>query len=175
MARFPRSARSRWSRIRSTLRYALVIAAAIGLATLLDRARHWDLPFLPREEAEAVEAHFTICGEEPAANCVVDGDTLMLGQRRVRLAGFDAPELDGECEAESGLARKAREELRGWLNAGTVRLDGGDDPPRDRYGRELREATRLDAGGGLLYLSDHMIEAGLARATGWGETGGRWC
>src|SRR5690606_37047476 len=110
MARFSRPARSRRSRIRITLRYALAIAAAIALATLLDRARHWDLPFLPREEAEVVEGHFTICGEARAANCVVDGDTLMLGQRRVRLAGFDAPELKGACETESELARKAREE-----------------------------------------------------------------
>lgn len=172
MARFSHSAPRRRRRI---LRYALVIAAAIALATLLDYARHWNLPFIPREAAEVMEAHFTICSEEPAANCVIDGDTVMLGKRRVRLAGFDAPELEGACAAESDLARKSREELRGWLNAGPVRLDGGGDPPRDRYGRELREATRIDARGRLLHLSDHMIDAGLARAASWGEESGGWC
>lgn len=113
-----------------------------------------------------VERQFTICGQGSSAACVVDGDTLRIGQRRVRLTGYDAPELDGACEAESRLARVAREELAGWLNLGPFEMSGRDDPPRDQYGRELREVRR-----GGEALADTMVERGLARRSrqdrGW--------
>lgn len=117
---------------------------------------------------------FALCGERRAARCVVDGDTVMLGQRRVRLTGFDAPELDGACEAERMLARRAQVALRDWLNRGPFQLDGGADPPRDTYGRELRAARRDDAAG-QESLADTMVEAGLARSTGWGADEPGWC
>ena len=117
-------------------------------------------------EWDRTERQFTICGQGSSAACVVDGDTLRLGQRRVRLTGFDAPELHGQCDAESQLARAARDELAAWLNRGAFEMDGGADPPRDQYGRELREVRR----GGEL-LADSMIERGLARRSrldrGW--------
>lgn len=117
---------------------------------------------------------FTLCGEQRAARCVVDGDTVMLGQRRVRLTGYDAPELDGACEAERLLARRAQAALRDWLNRGPFALDGGADPPRDAYGRELRAARRDDAMGQEL-LAEGMLGAGLARSTGWGADELGWC
>lgn len=115
---------------------------------------------------DPVERQFTICGDVSSAACVIDGDTLAIGGRRVRLVGFDAPEMDGECEAEQRLARVAQEELAAWLNLGPFEIDGGADVPRDRYGRELREIRR----GGEM-LADTMVERDLARRTsldrGW--------
>ena len=118
-----------------------------------------------------------------AANCVIDGDTIRIGKRRIRLTGFDAPELNGQCPAERAAARQAQAELVPWLALGPFQLDGGDDPPRDQYGRELRAARRLAPSGELQLLSDHMIAAHLAQGdywdTGWSDDWGigrvNWC
>lgn len=115
---------------------------------------------------DAVERQFTVCGQGAAEACVVDGDTLRIGQRRIRLTGYDAPELAGECDAERQLARVAQGELAAWLNRGAFELEGGLAPPRDQYGRELRAARR-----GGEDLAEMMVEGGYARRSradrGW--------
>lgn len=111
---------------------------------------------------------------------VIDGDTLevrvriWLGQNlrtRVRLAGVDAPELRGQCDRETGLARRARDYLRARLGAdgtGTVRLR---DVRNGKYaGRVLARVETLageDLGRGL-------IAAGLARPY-TGRARASWC
>lgn len=155
----------RWRALRRWATAGAVLAAALLLARWQGMGGDWQL-----HEGGT----FALCGQGRAAKCVIDGDTVMLGQRRVRLTGYDAPELDGACEAERLLARRARLALLDWLNRGPFALDGGDDPPRDAYGRELRAARRDDAAG-QEWLADTMIEGGLARATGWGAGEPGWC
>ena len=122
----------------------------------------------PRPEVSEVASSFGLCGEGWGA-CVVDGDTVRIGERRIRLTGFDAPEMEGECEAERVKAREARTALHQWLSQGRFSWTGGQEPPRDRYGRELRAAYRGDE-----RLADHMIDAGLAEGDGWmGRV--NWC
>lgn len=118
---------------------------------------------------------FPACGTGGrGSGCVIDGDTLAIGQRRIRLTGYDAPEMDGECENERAKAREAQFELSRWLSAGPFELEGGADRPRDRYGRELAGARRGD-----VRLSDHMISKGLASENEWmfADDWGReeWC
>lgn len=134
--------------------------------------------------AQNVAIAFPLCSAAGyAANCVVDGDTIRIGDRRVRLTGFDAPEMQGRCAAESAAALQAQAELARWLAMGPFQLDGGADPPRDRYGRELRAARRLSASGQSQMLADHMISANLAEGDyhdkGWSDDWGRgrvnWC
>lgn len=126
---------------------------------------------------------FSLCAErrsgaERAAGCVVDGDTVAIGfgedRRRIRLTGFDTPELNGACDAESTLAQTARDRLHDWLAQGPFEWSGADGPPYDRYGRELREVRRSVPGGGTEYLADTMVESGLAAPNGWGGRG-EWC
>lgn len=126
-----------------------------------------------------VEYSFDICGTPGRGfACVSDGDTVTLGYgstaRRIRLTGFDAPEIDGQCPAESAAALRAQAGLRGWLNVGAFEWDGGADPPRDRYGRELRSARRTLSGGSHQLLSRHMIDADLAEGPGPWERQ-NWC
>jgi len=122
-------------------------------------------------EPRPVTLSFPLCiSPGYAANCVVDGDTIRIGERRIRLTGFDAPEIDGACQRESDLALAARDALHRWLALGDFELDGGAEPPRDQYGRELRAARR-----GEEYLADMMIAAGLARDNGWGAGEADWC
>lgn len=116
-------------------------------------------------------ARFAICGERSARACVIDGDTVVIGDRRIRLTGFDAPELDGECEAERLLARQSREALKEWLNRGAWQMDGGDEPPRDLYGRELRAVRRV-SGQQVEWLDEAMTQRGLARRD---RSDAGWC
>ncbi|WP_324261617.1 hypothetical protein U4960_00075 [Altererythrobacter sp. H2] len=160
---------ARWRAARWWLLLAALLAGGLLLARWQGSGGDWQAHDAGR---------FVLCGEGRgegrAANCVIDGDTVMLGQRRVRLTGYDAPEIGGACEAERLLARRAQLALRDWLNRGAFELDGGADPPRDLYGRELRGARRSDAMG-QEWLAEAMVEAGLARTTGWGAGEAGWC
>ncbi|KEO88727.1 hypothetical protein EH31_14900 [Erythrobacter longus] len=131
-----------------------------------------------------VTTHFALCGVGPREEgCVVDGDTVLIGvligagpqKRRIRLTGFDTPELDGACDAERKLARTAKARLHRWLGQGPFEWDGGDNPPRDQYGRELRAARRIADDGSEETLAEYMIASGLAANNGWGQTPGDWC
>jgi endonuclease YncB( thermonuclease family) len=70
------------------------------------------------------------------AALAVDGDTLELAGRRVRLHGIDAPERAQRCPRQGGAdwdcGRAAAERLSVLLAAGTTRCAGRD---LDRYGR----------------------------------------
>lgn len=123
---------------------------------------------------------FALCGEgKREAGCVVDGDTIILGEgasiRRIRFTGFDAPELEGACDTERRLAQAAKIELHQWLEQGPFEWTGADDPPRDQYGRELRAARRTKPDGTSEALSEVMIAKGLAIERGWGEGPPDWC
>lgn len=89
---------------------------------------------------------------------VVDGDTLRVDRRLVRLIGLDAPELHGACAA-----RRLAELVQGGV---TLHPHG-----RDRYGRTL--ALVFDADG--RNLATVLISEGLARRyDGRGPRSG-WC
>lgn len=137
-------------------------------------------PMVEPEWRPAQHGNFGLCGERgrPFA-CVTDGDTVTLGfgkaARRIRLTGYDAPEMNGACPAESARAREARGALLAWLNAGPFEWDGGDEPPYDQYGRELRNVRRLHPDGRSEELAETMITAGLAGESGWGFAETDWC
>jgi endonuclease YncB( thermonuclease family) len=76
--------------------------------------------------------------DDPGAVQIVDGDTLRIGARRIRLFGIDAPERAQSCAGADGrryaCGRAASEAL--------TRLIGGARPDcaerdRDRYGRSV--------------------------------------
>lgn len=120
-----------------------------------------------RGEWIEITQRFSICPRGGMASaCTIDGDTVTIGRgsgaRRIRLTGFDAPEIDGACATEKAKAREAEQALHRWLNAGPFEWSGGTSPPRDRYGRELRSARRERPDGTREKLADVMIGAGLA-------------
>jgi endonuclease YncB( thermonuclease family) len=87
---------------------------------------------------------------------VVDGDTVVTASgEKVRLMGFDAPEMHGECPHEERMARAATALLL-RLAASGLNLERHG---RDRYGRTLAIA-RTPAGEGV---AEALIRAGLAR------------
>lgn len=169
-----RKARRWWSGLWRSGRWILLLAAFVLAKHAFDR---WIAP--PPAEWTQVTTRFTLCGERGGGGCALDGDTLAIGfgpsARRIRLAGYDAPEREGACPAESARAAESTRALVAWLQRGPFEWDGGAGPPRDRYGRELRSVRRVQPDRSVDTLADHMIDAGLAEGSGWGAASIDWC
>lgn len=117
-------------------------------------------PFGPlARPPERIGATFTRCGQGSGSfACVVDGDTLRLGDRRVRIAGIDAPELlHPACAAERVKAEAAANRLAELLDAGPFDMVGHRFNRTDKYGRDLMSLTRGDQS-----IGQQMIDEGLA-------------
>lgn len=93
-----------------------------------------------------------------AAPAVVDGDTVRVVETRIRLVGYDAPELHARCPAERIIAEAARATLT--ANAERLRFTLVDCTGTN-YGRLCAVATFRDNG---YAFSDYMIAKGLARS-----------
>ena len=144
----------------------------------------WWFGIRPLDQEEGwvpVTEAFSLCGSgQRTPGCVIDGDTLLMTgggmkPRRIRLVGFDTPELEGACPAEEALARKARLRVAEWLSQGKFEWRGGAEPAYDQYGRQLRAIRRADTDGSREYLAQVMVDAGLADESGWGAAATDWC
>lgn len=153
---------------RRILKSAILILALALFGALLDPSLI--APFGPTAaRPERISATFTRCGQGRSMACVVDGDTIRLGSRRVRLIGIDAPELrDAQCPAELALANRSADRLLALVNQGEFDLVGHRFRDRDGHGRDLRTAWRGDSS-----LGDVLIAEGLAKRY-YGSKGG-WC
>ena len=160
-----RKARRKRKRIAQTVLFVALLALA---GALLDPS------ILPpmgptATRPERINARFTRCGEGRSFACVVDGDTIRLGQRRVRLIGIDAPEIAGAgCPAERALGERAANRLLALVNDGEFDLVGHRFLDQDRHGRELRLARR-----GGVSLGAQLTGEALARRSWRGRRG--WC
>lgn len=91
---------------------------------------------------------------------VIDGDTLAIGDVRVRLYGIDAPEHDQDCKDGAGRAwpcgAAATARLKALVGQGEIRCEGRE---HDRYGRFLGTCR---AGGQV--VNAVLVSEGLAEA-----------
>ncbi|MEN3972238.1 thermonuclease family protein [Sphingomicrobium sp. XHP0235] len=114
-------------------------------------------------ERERVAERFTLCGPGRGHACVIDGDTIKLGKRKVRLIGLDAPELiHPRCEREARLAKSAQEQLLRLLNGGAFVMLADRRDSVDRYRRDLRRLVRPRQDGSEEDIAELMIAQGLA-------------
>jgi len=105
--------------------------------------------------ASVTAAALIICGVAKAGEIrgvarVVDGDTLTLGQERIRLHALHAPEM-GELRG-----REARDALRTIVGRKPITCRAVD---RDRYGRIVADCQNYEGRD----LARAMIDAGAAR------------
>lgn len=120
--------------------------------------------------ADSERAHFPLCSGPVRETCVVDGDTIWYRGEKIRLVGFDTPEVSNPgCAREARLGRQATLRLQEWLNEGAFSLSANPDGrAEDRYGRSLLVVSR-----GGQNVGDIMLAEGLAERRG-GEAN-VWC
>lgn len=95
----------------------------------------------------------------------VDGDTLGIGETRIRIVGIDAPELDQSCTSAEGDAWPCGREARSFLAALIARSEISCLPEgRDRYGRTLARCSigDRDLAGEIVGAGWALAEAGYA-------------
>lgn len=124
---------------------------------------------------ERIDEHFTRCGLGRGLACVIDGDTIKLGSRKVRIIGIDAPETHpSNCAEEARLGEAATAKLQTLLNQGPFEMVGRSFNDRDRYGRGLRALSRVRSDGGTQSIAEDMRASGLAHRYLGGYKSG-WC
>ena len=133
----------------------VIIGAAVHIslpANFLDRLSRIDLSFDNSSFAELE----TISG--PAV--VIDGDTLSIHARRVRLQGIDAPELGQSCyrsKSPWACGYDSKRFLENMVAGRTVTCHSGGE---DKYGRAMAKCF-VDEG---IDLNARMVEKGQAIA-----------
>lgn len=91
---------------------------------------------------------------------ITDGDTVVLtDQRRVRLIGINAAELNAQNTKLKDLAQQATDKLESWLPHGEPVILHIGDEPYDRHGRVLAHVIRASDG---LAVAHWMVQRGLA-------------
>lgn len=105
-------------------------------------------------------------GEVKGRAIIIDGDTIKIGDERIRLAGIDAPEKDQFCVDDAktkkwpvGAATSAA--LAETINGEDVTCAFVDAAARDKYGRVL--GTCWQAGASVT-INEMMVASGLAYA-----------
>ena len=155
--------RGTWGDAWRSVRAWVLLIALVTVWFVYREAGAFDPPGFLEGEPTAVAGDFTRCGPGRGAFCVIDGDTLKLGERKVRLIGVDAPEVAARCPAEAAGAERATAALQRWLNAGPFELVARLDAPTDKYGRDLMTARRV-AKGRTETAAEALLAAGVVRA-----------
>jgi micrococcal nuclease len=138
----------------------LAIMLALGVSLQwLERA--------PAPVRERVTAHFSLCGPGRSNACVIDGDTIKIGARKIRVEGIDAPEMAGHCAEESALAIRARDRLRALLNEGPFVALARGVRSFDQYGRELRRIERGGRDLGAVMVAERLAHHYRGHKEGW--------
>lgn len=165
---------STWKQAFLELRGAFLVIAGATAGVIYTTPGFLEYPAFLQGEAQTIDMSFGRCGSGFSRACVVDGDTIRIGDRRIRIVGIDTAERDARCEAEAVLAELATRALQDWLNRGPFVMTSRIDEPRDRYGRELQTLKRVDAAGNTESLAAHMKEYGGARSYSGGYRD-NWC
>ncbi|MCW2363523.1 MULTISPECIES: thermonuclease family protein [Sphingobium] len=122
----------------------------------------------PQELAPATFVQYDICGTS-RRNCVVDGDTLWIGEVKVRIADIDAPEISSpRCSEELERGEQAKRRLLELVNDGPFEVRQIGDRDADKYDRKLRVLIRDGKS-----LGDQLVSEGLART--WTGRRQSWC
>lgn len=112
---------------------------------------------------------FLLIGSGAAASevRVVDGDTIYIGEEKIRISGIDTPEKghQAECIAERMLAELATKRLGEYLEDADVAIEREGE---DRYGRTL--ATVFADGN---TVAEMLIGEGLGKR--WEGKQVDWC
>ncbi len=148
-----------------------VLVCFISVLTIYN-INYGNMPFANDAKGSAsisASQKFTLCGWNSQRNCIVDGDTIKVAGKKIRVEDIDTPEIhDYKCQSEFERGQRAKARLLELVNAGPFEIvsNGGDD--MDRYGRKLRHLKRNGRSLGAILVSE-----GLARPYAGGRRS--WC
>jgi len=125
----------------------------------------------PCSVAVAAPVHLELCKPHqrntPTKTCIVDGDTLWLSGEKIRLEGFDTPEISQpQCSREKRLGNQATDRLAALLNGSDWTLTRSGE--KDRYDRTLGTITIAGRD-----VGDTLVDEGLAHD--WKGHKVSWC
>lgn len=150
--------REMWGGIAGILLFATALAVLIvglSIATV----------FRDDPDADAQARQFGQCYNAFGPNCVIDASTIRVAGQTVRIAGIQAPSIQGaQCEAERTRGIDSAERLANLLNSGPVTLGAVSHDPGGREVRSVKVGER-DVG-------EAMVSAGIARDY---ASAGSWC
>ena len=159
---YPKRPRRSLSRAAATLRPIGLFAILGALWVALDPALVEPVGLLATTP-EQVDETFTRCGRGRGHACVIDGDTIKLGSRKIRIIGIDAPEVTSpQCPEEARLGEAATVKLMELLNQGPFEMTGRIGDMTDKYGRDLRALNRAAPDGSTISIAEQMRTSGLA-------------
>lgn len=152
--------REKWSAVVGVVSIAAAIAAVmigIGVATY----SKYDAAAAAREAARFRQCYNSAAG----ANCVLDGDTIRLGQMWVDIAGIETPAIQGSaCDDERVRGIDAAVRLADLLNSGQVTVSA---PVRDQYGRVVRDIAVNGKDVGKAMLSARAARPYIGEKRDW--------
>lgn len=155
---------SRLRRLWNALRWWLATALLVAALWYFWGSTRIAPEHLPDGPQQVLKGPFTRCGRGRSVTCVVDGDTIMIGQRTVRVIGIDAPEIHPpRCPDEGAKGEAAARHLLALMNQGPVTLAGPTPPVHDEYGRELHHLLRARSDGSVQSLADDLVASKLVR------------
>ncbi|GAB1584041.1 hypothetical protein PPNSA23_39840 [Phyllobacterium phragmitis] len=109
--------------------------------------------------------------------CILDGDTIVVGEEHIRIANIDAPEIHHfKCDAERRLAILARQRLEALLSDGTFKIARGDPDTgrvKDRFGRTLATISVGEEDVGDILISEDLVRPWIGRRQPWCSNGSK--
>ena len=108
-----------------------------------------------------------VAASEPTGRVsVTDGDTIRIGDERIRILNIDAPEMGGgaECEAERMLALASKDRLTAILATGELEIDRQG---QDRFGRTLAMIRVSGTDVGEMLIAAHVAVPWAGRQHDW--------
>lgn len=152
---------------------ALLFGGAAVLGSGIGAGMHyWPLNTSAGSDGATTAAtiSFTLCAGSSDTDCVVDGDTIRMNGDKIRLVGFNTPEISKPaCVAEAAKGEQAKLRLLELLNSGELSFAATADQDQDRYGRLLRQVTVNGDD-----VADTLISEGLAEPYQGGQKR-NWC
>lgn len=152
---------------RGALRALFIIPVLLLIGALMDPALmkpRWIMADRPQQ----VSDNFTLCGRGRGHACVSDGDSFKLGERKIRIAGIDAPELAAaQCPEEAALGVRSRDRLVVLLNQGKFTMTAHRMQRLDQYGRELMAVERGDRDIGQQLIDEGLAHRYVGHKTSW--------
>lgn len=104
---------------------------------------------------------------------IIDGDTVALGQERIRIADIDAPEIaHPRCPAELRLGLAARDALGALVMGRDVQVTRAG---RDRYGRTLAVLSVKGRSIGMMLIASGLAVQWRPGAAAWRARLRHWC